>query len=64
MATLEILIGRLIDKHSKKMFLAGGIVAVFSFFITLSIKEEKFMRGAKAKILHRHRIIKRRICKK
>ncbi len=43
------------------LFLAGGTIAIFSFFILLSIKEKKFMRGAKAKILHRHRIIKRRI---
>lgn len=43
------------------LFLVGGAVAIFSFFITMLIKEKNFNRKTGRSILHRHRMIKRRI---
>lgn len=44
----------------KPLFFIGGIVAILSFFITISIKSDMRV-GSIRSIFHRHRIIKRRI---
>lgn len=46
------------------LFFAGGTIAIFSFVITMLIKEKEFTGKPGRRIFHRHRIIKRRINQK